>query len=449
VRTASSATAAPSGPPSARRRPAVARVLRAAALAAALLAAPREARAEPAIPALVDSFAAATIEDRRWLHAHPELSLREHATQAYVREKLGSIPGIEIIPGEWGTGLVALLRGGAGEGPVIGYRADIDALPITEATGLPFASTARDTLGGRDVGVMHACGHDLHAAILLGTARVLSAARDRFGGTVLFVVEPAEEIGAGASLLLEAGVFEDGRKPEAIFALHDHPTILLGQAGYCPGRSAANVDEFRVRVIGKGGHGAYPHRAIDPVVIASEMILALQKIVSREVDAARQAVITVGSIHGGSATNVIPESVELRGTVRTLEPEVRRQVQDAVLRTIKGIAQAAGAPAPEIEYVLGTPSCFNDPVLVESILPVLRDVLGEENVLRYEPAMGGEDFSFFQEAVPGVIFRLGVGRPEREMSTHSPAFDPDERAIPIGMRLMSEILLARLTLSQD
>lgn len=402
----------------------------------------------PDFAALADSFAAETIADRRWLHAHPELSLREHQTQAFLRAKLEAIPGIELVARDWGTGLVALLRG-AHDGPLVAYRADIDGLPITEETGLPYASTARDTLGGREVGVMHACGHDLHAAILLGAARVLSAVRDRLAGSVLFVVEPAEEIGAGAPSLLEAGLFEEGRRPSAIFGLHDHPTILCGQVGYCPGRSAANVDEFKVRVIGRGGHGAYPHRAIDPIVVAAQMIVALQTIVSREIDAARQAVVTVGSIHGGATSNVIPESVELRGTVRTLEPEVRAQAREAILRTVRGIASAAGAPEPEITYSLGTPSMYNDPVLFDEILPAIRRVIGEQNVIRYEPALGGEDFSYFQEVIPGVMFRLGVGRPEREMSVHTATFDPDERAIPLGVRLMAEILADRLSPRRD
>lgn len=370
--------------------------------------------------------------------------MRENRTQAWLRGRLQTIPGVELVDGEWGTGLVAILRGGR-PGPIVAYRADIDALPLTEATGLPFACQETDTVGGRTVGVMHACGHDLHAAILLGTVQVLSDARATMPGSVLLILEPGEEIGAGAFALTEAGLFESGRRPESIFAIHDHPTLMLGQVGYCPGRSAANVDDFYVTVLGAGGHGAYPHKAIDPIVIASEIILALQMIVSREIDPARQAVITVGSIHGGSASNVIPDRVELRGTARSLEPEVRTQLQAAIIRTIEGIAAARGAPKPEINYILGTPSMYNDPALVEETLPVLRRTAGEENVIRYEPAMGGEDFSVYEAIVPGFMFRLGVGRPDRQMTTHSSTFDPDERAVPIGMRLMAEILWDRLS----
>lgn len=411
--------------------------------AAILLASVSTAAGGPDFAPLVAVHESQAIEARRWIHEHAELSLREVGTRDWIRGRLQEIPGVEFVEGEWGTGLVATLRGGR-PGPIVAYRADIDALPLTEATGLPFACQATDTIGGRTVGVMHACGHDLHAAILLGTARVLSAVRDSMPGSLLLVVEPAEEIGAGAAALIRAGLFEDGRRPEAIFAIHDHPSLLTGQVGFCPGRSTANVDDFRIAILGSGGHGAYPHKTIDPIVVAAETVIALQSIVSREVDPAQQAVITVGSIHGGTASNVIPDRVELSGTVRSLEPDVRAQLQAAVIRTVEGIAAARGAPKPEIEYILGTPSMYNDPALVEETLPVLRRVAGEANVIRYEAAMGGEDFSEYEAIVPGFMFRLGVGRPDRPMTTHSPTFDPDERAIPIGMRLMAEILWDRL-----
>ncbi len=402
------------------------------------------AAAPPDFAPLVASHESETIEARRWLHAHAELSMRERQTQAWLREQLQAIPGVELVPGEWGTGLVAFLRGGE-PGPIVAYRADIDGLPLTEATGLPFACQASDTVSGRTVGVMHACGHDLHAAILLGTARVLSDARATMPGSVLLILEPGEEIGAGAASLIQAGLFENGRRPESIFAIHDHPTLMAGRVGYCPGRSAANVDDFYVTVIGSGGHGAYPHKTIDPIVIASEIVVALQSIVSREIDPARQAVVTIGSIHGGTASNVIPDRVELRGTARSLEPDVREQLRASIIRTIKGTAAAHGAPEPEVDYILGTPSMYNDPALVEETLPVIRRVVGDSSVVRYEPAMGGEDFSEYEALVPGFMFRLGVGRENRVMTTHSPAFDPDERAIPTGMRLMAEVIWDRLS----
>jgi amidohydrolase len=361
-----------------------------------------------------------------------------------MRERLLEIPGVRLVDGDWKTGLVAILEGGR-PGPLLAYRADMDALPITEATGLPFACSRTDTLGGKDVGVMHACGHDLHMAILLGVVSALSEVRSEMPGRLLVVVQPAEEIGAGAAALIASGLFDAGRKPEAIFAIHDHPTLTYGQLGYCPGRSAAAVDDFRVKVLGRGGHGAYPHKTIDPVVIAAEMVLAFQSIVSREVDAAEQAVLTVASIQGGSgATNVVPDFVEIAGTVRTLEPAVRAQMQAALERTAKGIAAAHGAPEPRILYRLGTPSVHNDPALVDETIPVFERVVGQDRVVRYPPALGGEDFSYYQEQVPGFIFRLGVGRPDRPMTIHSAAFDPDERAMALGVRVMCEVLWARL-----
>jgi amidohydrolase len=397
------------------------------------------ARAAPDFEALAGARAQELIETRRYLHEHAELSRREVKTQEWMRARLEAIPGVEMVEGDWGTGLVAILRGGR-PGALIGYRSDMDALPIREETGLPFACTATDSLRGREVGVMHACGHDIHMSVLLGAARVLSEVRDEMAGSVLFILEPAEEIGAGSKALIEAGVFADGRKPEAIFAIHDHPTILYGQVSYCPGRASGNVDSFRIKVIGRGGHGAYPHETIDPIMIAARMILAFQSIPSREINSQHQAVVSVGSIHGGTVRNAIPDTVEVEGMVRSLEPEVREQLRAAIIRTAKGIAAAAGAPDPDIWYGLGTPSMHNDPELVKETLPSLQRVVGSENVIRYEPAMGGEDFSRFMEIVPGFMFRLGVGRPDREMNLHSPTFDPDERAIPLGVRLVCAVL---------
>lgn len=400
-------------------------------------------QARPDFEALVAAQAEETIGDRRWLHQHPELSMREHRTQAWIRERLLAIPGIELVEGEWGTGLVALLRGGR-PGPLVAWRADIDALPITEETGLPYASIAADTLDGRQVGVMHACGHDIHAAVLLGAARVLSQSRVEMPGSVLFLVQPGEEVGEGAALLIREGALVKAGTPVAIFGIHDHPTLLRGQAGYCPGWATANVDDFRIKVLGKGGHGAYPHRTVDPVIIAAQIVIGLQSIRSRELDTAERAVITVGSIRGGNTSNIIPDAVELRGTVRSLDPEVREQIREAVLRTAKGIAQAAGAPEPEIRYRYGTPSLYNNPDEVERAVRVLRRVVGEDQLIRYEPGMGGEDFSYFTRQIPGFMWRVGVARPGEHQNLHSPDFDPDEAAIPLGVRLAVEVLWERM-----
>jgi amidohydrolase len=404
----------------------------------------RPAGGSPEFETIVRARAEETIENRRWLHRNAELSLREFETQKWVRARLEAIPGVELVPGAWATGLIATLKGGR-PGPVVAYRADMDALPITEETGLPFACAATDTMGGSTVGVMHACGHDMHTAMLIATAQALSEVRDQMPGTVLFVLEPGEEVGAGAVNLIRAGAFDGARRPEAIYAIHVHPTLMPDQIGYCPGQSTANVDEVRIRVLGRGGHGAYPHKTIDPVVIACQMVIGFQTIVSREVNANDSAVISVGAIHGGSSSNVIPAFVDLRATVRTLTPEARTIVQDAIIRTAKGIAAAGGAPEPEITYILGTPAMYNDPKLVDETLPGLRRAAGDANVIRYEPALGGEDFSEYQKILPGFMFRLGVGRADRQMSNHSPTFDPDEAGLALGVRAMCEILWDRLS----
>jgi len=392
----------------------------------------------PDFATLAQSVSDQVVQDRRHLHANPELSLREFETQEWLRTQLAAIPGVEFIDGEWGTGLVARLEGGR-PGPLVGYRADMDALPITEATGLPYASTRKDSTSRGEVGVMHACGHDIHMAVFLNTIRVLSGVRDRMPGTLLLIAEPGEEIGAGSYQLLEAGVF-DNAKPDAIYAIHDHPSILAGQVSYCPGQSQANVDGFRVTIKGRGGHGAYPHKSIDPITIASRMVLAFQSIVGREINPTGAAVITVGSFHGGTKSNVIPDEAVLEGTVRSHTDEIRQQLYEAILRTANGISEAAGAPEPEIEYGFGTPALKNDLELVEETLPVLRAIVGDENTIQYTPTMGGEDFSRFAAEVPGFLFRLGVGRPDREMALHNAEFDPDESALPLGVRIMCEVI---------
>jgi len=394
----------------------------------------------PDFASVADGHEAATLADRRHLHEFPELSGREFETQAYLRDRILETEGVELIDGDWGTGLVAILHGGR-PGPLIAWRADIDALPITETTGLPFASTRRDTLsGGRNVGVMHACGHDIHMSVALGAMRILADLRAEMAGDILWIFQPAEETGAGAEDMLAAGVFADDRMPRLALALHDHPTIECGKMGACPGWSSANVDGFELVVRGRGGHGAYPHNAIDPVTLAARIVLALNDLVAREIDVHTPAVISVGSIHGGAKGNVIPGSVTLQATVRTQDDATRALIKEKIERTVRGLAAAADAPEPELEYFWGTPSGYNDPELVAAVLATARRVLGDENVITYAPGMGGEDFSRYGREVPGFQFRLGVGRPDRPMTLHSPDFDPDERSVGIGMRLVAEIL---------
>jgi len=397
----------------------------------------------PDVQRLVQEESERTLADRRWLHEHAELSSREFETQRYVKLRLGEIDGIELIEGDWGTGVVAVLRGSQ-PGPMIAYRAELDALPLKEESGLPFACASTDTLHGREVGVMHACGHDLHTAMTLGTARVLSRLRWKMPGSILLVFQPAEERGQGARRMIKAGLFRQAGLPEAMYALHVHPGLRVGQVSYCPGVATANADEFHVKILGRGGHGAYPHRSVDPIVIACQTITALQSIVSRELDASETAVITVGSIHGGSASNVIPDEVRFSGTVRTHRRAVRDQLRQAILRTVEGTAAAAGAPPPEVRYRRGSPALRNDPALVKRTLPVLRRVLGRSDVLRYDAGLGAEDFAFFGREVPIFMMRLGAGRPGRTMSLHSSRLDPNEAALDVGVRVMTEVLWAAL-----
>lgn len=403
----------------------------------------------PDFDTLAKKYESSAIEQRRHIHQNPELSSREFKTQANLREALKEIPGIKIIEGEWGTGVVAILEGGK-PGPIVAWRTDMDALPITEETGLPYASTVVDTLrGGRQTGVMHACGHDFHMAIAVGLMRILSDVRDELPGAVLFIGEPAEEIGAGALQLLEAGLFDEGRLPQCALAIHIHPTIPFGMVGSCPGPSSANVDGFRLRVLGKGGHGAYPHKTIDPVTLAARMVLAFQAIVSREIDVNRNCVISVGSINGGATSNVIPGEVLIDATVRSHDQETRELLKQKIERTVSGLAMAAGAPEPEMEYYYGTASGYNNPTLVEQCREVFRRVLGDENEIIYEPPMGGEDFSYYGKQVPGFQFRLGVGRSDREMALHRANLDPDERAIGLGLRLAAEVVWDQLQRGED
>ncbi len=394
----------------------------------------------PDFEALAAKYEAQAIADRRWAHENAELSFKEFKTQAWLRENLLEIPGVELVDGEWETGVIAMLRGGK-PGPIVAWRTDMDALPITEDTGLPFSCESVDTLrSGRVTGVMHACGHDLHMAVALGLTRMLSEVRGEMPGTLLLICEPAEEIGAGALTLLGAGLFEDGRLPKCALALHDHPTIPLGKVGSHSGPASANVDGFVLTVNGRGGHGAYPHKAIDPVSLAAKMVLAFESIVAREMSVNNPCVISVGRIEGGAKSNVIPDEVVIEATVRSRDDETRKALAEKIERTVNGLAMAVGAPEPLLEYYFGTAAGYNNPELVAECREVFRRVLGAENEIIYPAAMGGEDFSFYGREVPGFQFRLGVGRPDREMTLHRSDLDIPEEAIAIGMRVATEVV---------
>lgn len=397
-------------------------------------------------PALLDTVR--SLADREYpslfelykhFHANPELSLREEKTSALLAEELRRA-GYEVTErvGKWG--IVAVLKNG--NGPTVLVRADMDALPVTEQTGLPYASTVttRDS-AGNEVGVMHACGHDIHMTSLVGTARVLAQLKDRWQGTLVLIGQPAEEAGGGARRMLADGLFTRFPKPDYCIALHDNAELPAGMLGYTPGFSAANVDSVDITVRGLGGHGAHPHRAKDPVVLASQIVLALQTIVSREVKAGDPAVVTVGSIHGGTKHNIIPDEVKLQLTVRSYADDVRKQVLEAIPRIVRGQAIAAGMPEDRMPLVnIGaeyTPAVYNDPGLTERLAGVFRANFGEANVVQRKPSMGGEDFGEYgrtADKIPICMFSLGAVSPEEYAASertgkplpglHSPLFAP-------------------------
>jgi hippurate hydrolase len=350
----------------------------------------------------------------KYLHAHPELSLQEVQTGARLAQELREI-GFEVTPKVGGHGVVAVLKNG--EGPTVLVRTDMDALPVVEQTGLPYASKirARDK-NGNDVGVMHACGHDMHMTCWVGTARVLAAMKERWRGTLFFIGQPAEEIGTGARMMLEDGLFKRFPRPDYCLALHCDPRTAYGHVSYTDGQASANVDSVDITVRGKGGHGAAPHMGIDPIVIAARLILDLQTIVSRETNPTDPAVVTVGSIHGGTKHNIIPSEVKLQLTVRTTKDSVRKHTLEAIGRIAKAASQAAGAPEPIVKVVPGefTPALVNDAALTRKTIAVFKELLGPDNVQERPVTMGGEDFSRYgREGIPIFMYSLGTFPPER------------------------------------
>jgi amidohydrolase len=387
---------------------------------------------------------------RRDIHEHPELSNRETRTADLVAQHLRSL-GIEVRTGVAHTGVVGVLRGGK-PGPVVALRADMDALPVAEEVDLPFASKVRSTYNGQDVGVMHACGHDAHTAMLMGVAEVLAGMRSELPGTVKFIFQPAEE-GApagergGAQLMIDEGALDDP-KPSAIFGLHVFP-YPTGEIRYRAGGIMAAADAFRIVVRGRQTHGALPWAGTDPVVIAAQIVLGLQTITSRQIDLTQApVVITVGAINGGVRYNIIPDSVVMLGTIRTFDSGVRADIHARVRRTAESIAQSAGATA---QVAIDTTSAvtYNDPRLMDRILPTLRQVAGPTHVAPAIPTTTAEDFSRYQQKIPGVFFFLGITPPGADPATvapnHSPRFYVDEAALPVGVRVMAHLAVDYLS----
>ncbi|HET9503487.1 MAG TPA: amidohydrolase [Hymenobacter sp.] len=382
---------------------------------------------------------------RRDLHQHPELGNEETRTAALIAAQLKRL-GLEVKTGVARTGVVGILKGGR-PGRVVALRADMDGLPLTEATGLPFASTAKSTYLGQPVGVMHACGHDTHVAMLLGAAEVLSKLKADLPGTVKFIFQPAEEgsvpgtVG-GAKLMVQEGVLENP-KVDAIFGLHIWASAPVGQLQYRPRGQMASSDRFSIKVVGRGAHGAKPWSSIDPVVTAAEIITALQTIVSRQVDLTQDAaVVTVGTVQAGVRYNIIPPDATLSGTIRALSPETQQRIWAAIKRTATGIAAANGATA-EVSIEPYVPVTFNDPALTARMLPTLQATAGTQNVVEIKAVMGAEDFACYQEKVPGLFVFLGGMAPGTDPATvadhHTAGFRVDEGALPLGVRTLAAL----------
>ncbi len=427
------------------RRPLIA-VLSVLALSSVLFAAwPPAPASYPSTPlekkvkAATEKIAAELVAIREDIHSHPELGLQETRTSALVADYLRKL-GLEVRTGYAKTGVIGVLKGGR-PGPVVALRGDMDALPITEEADLPFASKVTAVVGGRETGLMHACGHDIHTAMLLGVAAVLSAVKADLPGTVVFVAQPAEECCGGASMMIADGAFKDP-VPAAFFAYHVDDTQKAGKLGYASGFMAANVDGFTLEIKSEGCHGAAPWLCVDPIVVGAQIVTALQTVVSRETSVDNNTVITVGSFHAGSAPNIIPRSARLEATVRNYGEDRRKILRDKITRVITGLCQAAGARF-DLAYEFGTGSVYNDPALVRGALAVAERVLGSKDaLLEQKPEMGGEDFSAYAAIAPAVMFNLGVVPADRgSTAVHSPTFVADEAAIPIGVNLMANIIL--------
>ena len=371
---------------------------------------------------------------RRQIHEHPELAFEEQQTAARVEEFLKRL-GIPCRTGIGKTGIVALLEGGR-PGPTIAIRADMDALPINEPAGLPFASKVP--------GKMHACGHDAHTAIVVGVAALLKAMRDDIGGRVMFVFQPAEETLTGAAAMLEAGAFSDP-VPDAVVGFHNWPQLRTGTVGWHPDAVMASSDAFDVTIKGVGGHGAHPHLAVDSIVAAAQFVNQLQTIVSREIAPISSAVVTIGRIAGGTARNIIAPSVELSASVRTLEAETAAKVEAAVRRILEGLRIGMRVDY-DLEWTKLTPVLRNDKATMARVLEVAREMLGPANVIEMpSPSMGSEDFAWFAERVPSAHLRIGSKIDGHDTAIHRADYQLNEQAIPLAMKVMTRAVLSLMS----
>lgn len=422
------------------------------------LAVPVSIHAQQALNEKIDTNAEQieqkVLEWRRDIHQHPELGNQETRTAALIAAHLRSL-GMQVQENVAVTGVVGILEGGH-PGPMVALRADMDALPVTERNELPFKSTKTTVYNGQEIGVMHACGHDTHVAILMGVAEVLTSMKEELHGSVKFIFQPAEEgvfeegIGSwGAKRMVEEGVMKD---VDAVFGLHINSQTEVGKIKYRPGPAMAAVDNLKLVVKGRQAHGAYPWSSVDPIVTSAQMVNALQTIISRNVNITENpAIVTIGSIHGGVRQNIIPETVEMLGTIRTYGEQQQQLIHQRINTIATHTAEAAGAKV-DITIDKIYPATINDIDLTELMLPSLINVAGEENVIYHDPITGAEDFSYFQQEVPGLFIFLGgmsIGKkPEEVAAHHTPDFFIDEAGLILGVRALSYLTVDYMGLEE-
>lgn len=380
------------------------------------------------IKELATSYAPTFIQVRNHIHSNPELSYQEFQTSAFIQSKLKEF-GIEYkVMAE--TGVIGLIKGNNPDKRIIALRADIDALPIEEANDVPYKS--------KNKGVMHACGHDVHTTCLLGAAKILNELKHEWEGTVKLIFQPGEERNpGGASILIKEGVLRDPA-PTAILGLHVHPGLRAGQFSFRGGQVMASADELYLTIKGKGGHAASPHLTVDPILVASHIIIALQQVISRNNDPFSPSVLSICSIHGGNTTNVIPTEVKLMGTFRAMDETWRFKAHELIKKIATSTAEAMGASL-DIHIDIGYPSVINNVELNDRVRGLAEELMGEEKISTTEMRMGAEDFGYYSQVIPGCFYRLGVGNPEKGITSgvHTPAFNIDEPAIGYGMQMMA------------
>ncbi|MBC9911532.1 M20 metallopeptidase family protein [Chitinophaga varians] len=381
------------------------------------------------IKELAKAYAPAFIDIRRHIHSHPELSFQEYKTSEFIRQQLDKF-GVPYKAGIAGTGIIALIEGKNPSSKTIALRADIDALPITEANDVSYKSV--------NSGIMHACGHDVHTTVVLGATKILHELKDELEGTIKILFQPGEEKHpGGASIMIEEGALENPR-PDAILGLHVHPSMETGKLGFCAGKYMASADEIYVTIKSKGGHAAQPHLTVDTILVASQLVVSLQQVISRNNNPFSPSVLSICAFNGGFTTNVIPSEVKLMGTFRAMDETWRFKAHELIRKQAAGIAEATGAEI-EIDILVGYPTLYNNEVVTAKARQLAEDYIGKEQVEDTELRMGAEDFAFYSQIVPACFFRLGTGNKEKGITSgvHTPTFDVDERAIEIGMGTMA------------